>query len=90
MVIDKINDAAVSIMMALTGGITGAGLWVVRRILTNQKQIAIMEAALHARDQQRKEDRLVLTDIQADLKEVRKEVVEARVKLAEIHPGKGK
>lgn len=83
-VIDRLVEATNGLIVSAIGATAGGILWMIRRLLTNQKQIELLEAAIHSRDDQRQEDREVLMDIKKDVKEVRKEMIDARLKLAAI------
>ena len=50
--------------------------WLVRRVLTNEKQIALMQAEIRDRDLRRQEDREIMNEIKTDLKEVRRDIIE--------------
>ena len=56
--------------------IFSAGPWLVRRVLTNEKQIALLQTEIVSRDERRNEDREIMRDIQTDLKEVRRDILD--------------
>ena len=56
--------------------IFSAGTWLVRRVLTNEKQIALLQTEIVSRDERRNEDREIMRDIQTDLKEVRRDILD--------------
>ena len=60
------------IWTAIFGSIVGGGWWLIRRVLTNDKKIAVLENALKERDIRRDEDRQRLegsiATIQQDVK----------------------
>lgn len=68
------NDVRTWIIGAVLGGIG----WLVRRVLTNERQIALLEADLRHRDQLRAEDRAALASIRDDLHELRDAVLSAK------------
>lgn len=57
---------------AVFSGIT----WLVRRVLTNEKQIALLQKEIEARDGRRQEDREIMRDIQSDMKEVKRDILD--------------
>lgn len=50
--------------------------WLVRRVLTNEKQIALLQTEIISRDERRNEDREIMKDIQSDLKEVKRDILD--------------
>jgi hypothetical protein len=56
--------------------IFSAGTWMVRRVLTNEKQIALLQTEIISRDERRNEDREIMRDIQTDLKEVKRDILD--------------
>lgn len=56
--------------------IFSAGTWLVRRVLTNEKQIALLQTEIASRDDRRSEDREIMRDIQTDLKEVKRDILD--------------
>jgi len=56
--------------------IFSAGTWLVRRVLTNEKQIALLQTEIVSRDDRRSEDREIMRDIQTDLKEVKRDILD--------------
>ena len=61
-----------SAIAAVFSGIT----WLVRRVLTNEKQIALLQTEIRSRDSRRDEDREIMKDIQIDLKEVKRDILD--------------
>ncbi len=61
-----------SAIAAVFSGIT----WLVRRVLTNEKQIALLQTEIRSRDVRREEDRDIMKDIQTDLKEVKRDILD--------------
>ena len=64
----------------IVGGLVAAvfsGIsWLVRRVLTNEKQIALLQSEIISRDARREEDREIMRDIQSDLKEVKRDILD--------------
>lgn len=50
--------------------------WLIRRILTNEKQIALLQHEIRDRDVRRQEDREIMQEIKSDLKEVKRDIIE--------------
>jgi hypothetical protein len=46
-----------TIIIAVVGAVTSACTWLVRTVLTNQKQIALLQEEISTRDVRREEDR---------------------------------
>lgn len=61
-----------SAVAAVFSGIT----WLIRRVLTNEKQIALLQTEIVSRDERRNEDREIMRDIQTDLKEVKRDILD--------------
>jgi hypothetical protein len=61
-----------SAVAAIFSGIT----WLIRRVLTNEKQIALMQAEIRSRDLRRQEDREIMYEIKTDLKEMKRDIIE--------------
>ena len=71
-----------SAVSAIFSGIT----WLIRRVLTNEKQIALMQAEILSRDVRRQEDREIMNEIKTDLKEVKRDIIELYKRDPEQHP----
>lgn len=69
---DYINYLIGSAISAIFAGIT----WAIRRILTNEKQIALLQHEIRDRDVRRQEDREIMHEIKNDLKEVKRDIIE--------------
>jgi hypothetical protein len=61
-----------SVIAGIFSGIT----WMVRRLLTNEKQIELLHSEIKDRDIRRQEDREIMYEIKNDLKEVKRDVIE--------------
>jgi hypothetical protein len=70
-----------SAVAAIFSGIT----WLIRRVLTNEKQIALMQAEIRSRDVRRQEDREIMNEIKTDLKEVKRDIIELYKRDPEQH-----
>lgn len=76
MIQDKISPEAL-----ITGAITACAsgiLWLVRRVITNQKQIELLQSEITHRDKQRSEDR---ESLHRDLSEIKDDVRVLRASL---------
>ncbi len=69
---ERLEQVGTSIATYVAVSIVGATAWVVRRVLTNQKQIEMLQREIHHRDQQRTEDRALLGETRDDVKEIRR------------------
>lgn len=67
--LEYVVGAAVSSIFA---GVT----WLIRRVLTNEKQIALLQLEIKDRDVRRQEDREIMNEIKSDLKEVKRDIIE--------------
>ena len=52
--------------------------WLVRRVLTNQQQIALLEQEIKHRDTQRTEDREALSDVRDSVKRIEDVLMKGR------------
>lgn len=50
--------------------------WLVRRVLTNEKQIALLQVEIKDRDVRRQEDREIMNEIKTDLKDVKRDIID--------------
>jgi len=64
------------IIGSAVAAVFSAGTWLVRRVLTNEKQIALLQKEVASRDERRNEDREIMRDIQTDLKEVKRDILD--------------
>lgn len=53
----KLDDYIYWLVTTITGAISAGFMWLIRRVLTNQKQIALLEAEMATRAKLREEDR---------------------------------
>ena len=67
------------VISSMFAGVT----WLIRRVLTNEKQIALQEQQLEIlkseikdRDVRRQEDREIMNEIKTDLKEVKRDILD--------------
>lgn len=69
---DYLNYLVGAVISSIFAGIT----WLVRRVLTNEKQIALLQLEIRDRDVRRQEDREIMQEIKSDLKEVKRDIIE--------------
>lgn len=72
--IERIEQASTGLAVTAITGAASGGVWLVRRIFTNQKQIEMLQRSLEDRDRQRDEDREALADVRTDVREIRDEM----------------
>jgi len=60
---------------AITAILSGTTL-LIRKVLTNEKQLSLLQQEIHERDVRRQEDREVMQEIKSDLKEVKRDIIE--------------
>jgi L-lactate utilization protein LutB len=73
---ERIEQASTGLAVTAFAAASSGGLWLVRRIFTNQKQIELLQQALAVRDQRRDEDREALAEVRQDVREMRGEIRE--------------
>lgn len=59
----------------ITAIVSGATL-LIRKVLTNEKQLSLLQNEIKERDVRRQEDREVMQEIKSDLKEVKRDIIE--------------
>lgn len=76
-----LTDAWDKAVAGAATAIGGAVIWIVRRVLTNQRQIELLmhqndtlNREFKARDRQRVEDREAMKEVKADVKELRQDI----------------
>lgn len=60
------------VVSSMFAGVT----WLIRRVLTNEKQIALLQSEIRDRDTRRQEDREIMNEIKTDLKEVKRDILD--------------
>lgn len=68
--LDKIEDAIFWIGSSVIGAIATGTMWLIRRVITNQKQIELLQADLSNREKQRDEDREWMAKIEAGVERI--------------------
>jgi len=74
--IERIEQMGSSLLLAAVTSIGGGILWLVRRVLTNQKQIELLQSEIRHRDYIRQIDRAAVQEIKEDVKAMRVEIKE--------------
>lgn len=69
-----LTDAGQSFVTWAVVGIGGGVLWLIRRVMTNQKQIEMLQKDLQAREEMRQRDREDVMEVKSDVKEMRSEI----------------
>jgi hypothetical protein len=64
-----------SIVSTIVATVVGAVAWLIRRVLTNQRQIELLEREIKHRDELRQADRAALSEVRDDVKEIRKAIM---------------
>lgn len=65
-----------TIIIAVVGVVTSACTWLVRTVLTNQKQIALLQEEICTRDERREEDRTMWRELKDDVKEIKRDILD--------------
>jgi len=71
-----VTDYVNEFIMAGISSLVGAIGWLVRTVLTNQKQIALLQNEIRDRDKRRDEDRQLLRELKEDVHEVKRDILE--------------
>jgi uncharacterized protein YlxW (UPF0749 family) len=75
---ERIAELGTNIIVAAVAAIGGGVAWLVRRVLTNQAEIAMLRQHLETRDKQREEDREALVELRDDVKEIRSWIMDRK------------
>jgi hypothetical protein len=75
---ERIAELGTNIIVAGVVAIGGGIGWLVRRVLTNQAEIAMLRQHLESRDKQREEDREALVELRDDVKEIRSWIMDRK------------
>lgn len=67
---DRVEQATTNLAVYIITAIGGGFLWLIRTVLTNQRQIALLETEIKHRSQQRDEDREALADVRDSVKRI--------------------
>lgn len=66
-----IQDYLYTIYTAIISAIVAGITWLIRRVLTNQKEIAMLQQEIKTRDTRRDEDREILLRLQGTVEQLR-------------------
>lgn len=72
--VEKIEQASGELVSAGIALFSGAVVWLIRRVLTNQRQIELLQAEIKHRDALRREDREAVKEVRDDVKAMRSEI----------------
>lgn len=72
MIYDFLNYIVGAVIGLVVTGFT----WLIKNVLTNKEQIALLQSEIQSRDARRAEDREIMQEIKADLKEVKRDIIE--------------
>ena len=64
------------IVGAVVGLVVTGFTWLIKNVLTNKEQIALLQSEIQSRDARRAEDREIMQEIKADLKEVKRDIID--------------
>jgi hypothetical protein len=73
---DYLRGAAEDFIGWLVAAVGGGLLWVVRRVITNQKQIEMLQSEIKNRESMRARDREDLLELKSDVKRLNQTVME--------------
>lgn len=71
---ERFEQMGSSLLVAAVTSIGGGILWLVRRVLTNQRQIELLQSEIRHRDSIRQIDRAAVQEIKEDVKAMRVEI----------------
>lgn len=64
------------LISAVISTVVAAVVWLIRTVLTNQKQIMLLQNEIQERDKRRDEDREILKEVQSSVKRVERDILE--------------
>ena len=73
MTLDKYVATVVGFILTTVAGFI---TWLVRTVLTNQKQIALLQEEISTRDARRDEDRSMWKELKDDVKEIKRDILD--------------
>lgn len=76
----RIEEASTGLITAGVAGVVSGALWVIRRVLTNQAQIEMLQREITHRDNLRKEDREALGEVRDSVKRIENVLLSERGK----------
>lgn len=75
---ERLEQLTTSVATYIVVSVIAAAAWVVRRVLTNQTQIEMLQREIQHRDLQRTEDRALIGETRDDVKEIRRVLMDRR------------
>lgn len=73
---ERIIDFGWNMGTAAVAGVASGIAWLVRRVLTNQTEIALLKQHINARDRMRDEDREALSEVRGSVKRIEAWIME--------------
>ena len=73
---ERLIDFGWNLGTAVVTGIAGGVAWLIRRVLTNQAEIALLRQHIEARDKVREEDREALNEVRGSVKRIETWIME--------------
>ena len=67
---ERIFDFGLNIATGIATAIAAGVLWLIRRVLTNQEEIALLKQDIESRDKLRSEDREALAEVRESVKRI--------------------
>jgi hypothetical protein len=64
------------IVSGIIATVFSAMTWLVRTVLTNQKQIQLLQSEIKTREERREEDREAMQEMRADIKEIKRDILD--------------
>ena len=73
---ERLIDFGVNLGAAVVGAVAAGVAWLVRRVMTNEAEIALLKQHLKSRDELRDEDREALGDVRESVKRIESWIME--------------
>lgn len=75
---ERLEEAQGSMVAAAAAAVVSGFIWLVRRILTNQKQIELLQREIEMRDERRRDDRKFIEssfdDVKSGMQDMREDI----------------
>jgi uncharacterized membrane protein (DUF106 family) len=72
MIYEYLNHIIATVITSVAGIIA----WLFRTVLTNQKQISLLQQEIKDRDDRREEDRAMWKELKEDVKEIKRDILD--------------